>query len=133
GFPDTFRLYSYDEKSVKDMHRQVGNAVPPPLAYALSLELRDALLKDCVQHNPDKLLFADYIENKADSTNEVIGDVFVDILVGPNQEGSPAETSRTTPISDSDRTVCKESPIDDKAADWDVEDVEEDIISVKSG
>ncbi|KAJ2227696.1 hypothetical protein GGF40_000060 [Coemansia sp. RSA 1286] len=133
GFPDTFRLYSYDEKSVKDMHRQVGNAVPPPLAYALSLELRDALLKDCVQHNPDKLLFADYVENKADSTNEVVGDVFVDILVGPNQEGSPAETYRTTPISDSDRTVCKESPIDDKAADWDVDDVEEDIISVKSG
>ncbi|KAJ1817653.1 hypothetical protein LPJ75_001659, partial [Coemansia sp. RSA 2598] len=54
GFPDTFRLYAYDERSVKDMHRQIGNAVPPPLAYALSLELREALLRDFVQHAPDK-------------------------------------------------------------------------------
>ncbi|KAJ2725504.1 hypothetical protein GGI07_001260 [Coemansia sp. Benny D115] len=60
GFPDTFRLYDFDERSVKDMHKQVGNAVPPPLAYALSLELRDALFADYLAHSP---------ESSPDSTN----------------------------------------------------------------
>lgn len=39
GFPDTFRFYGH----ITSMHRQVGNAVPPPLAAALGRELRKAL------------------------------------------------------------------------------------------
>ena len=39
GFPDTFTFYG----AVSAKHRQVGNAVPPPLAAALGRELRKAL------------------------------------------------------------------------------------------
>jgi len=39
GFPDTFTFHG----SVGAKHRQVGNAVPPPLAAALGRELRKAL------------------------------------------------------------------------------------------
>jgi len=39
GFPDTFRFYG----NVHCRHRQVGNAVPPPLARALGLQLRSVL------------------------------------------------------------------------------------------
>lgn len=40
GFPDRYRFVG----SVQNKHRQVGNAVPPPLAAALGRELRRALL-----------------------------------------------------------------------------------------
>uniref|UniRef100_A0A8U8BW20 DNA (cytosine-5)-methyltransferase n=1 Tax=Geospiza parvula TaxID=87175 RepID=A0A8U8BW20_GEOPR len=36
GFPDTFRLFG----NILDKHRQVGNAVPPPLAKAIGLEIK---------------------------------------------------------------------------------------------
>lgn len=36
GFPDTYRLYG----NILDKHRQVGNAVPPPMGRALGLEIR---------------------------------------------------------------------------------------------
>uniref|UniRef100_A0A8C3PXV1 DNA (cytosine-5)-methyltransferase n=1 Tax=Chrysolophus pictus TaxID=9089 RepID=A0A8C3PXV1_CHRPC len=36
GFPDTYRLFG----NILDKHRQVGNAVPPPLAKAIGLEIR---------------------------------------------------------------------------------------------
>ncbi|XP_030050731.1 DNA (cytosine-5)-methyltransferase 1-like [Microcaecilia unicolor] len=36
GFPDTYRLF----ENIFDKHRQVGNAVPPPLAKAIGLELK---------------------------------------------------------------------------------------------
>ena len=39
GFPDTFRLWG----NVHQKHRQVGNAVPVPLAAALGRQLRRAL------------------------------------------------------------------------------------------
>ena len=39
GFPDSHRFYG----SVQNKHRQVGNAVPPPLAAALGRQLRAAL------------------------------------------------------------------------------------------
>ena len=40
GFPDTFRLYG----NVHNKHRQVGNAVPVPLARALGRELVRAVV-----------------------------------------------------------------------------------------
>ncbi|KAJ1923174.1 hypothetical protein EC988_010437, partial [Linderina pennispora] len=49
GFPDTFQFYSIVENDIKDMHRQIGNAVPPPLAYALSQRLREALFSDYIE------------------------------------------------------------------------------------
>ncbi len=39
GFPDSFRFYG----TVNNKHRQIGNAVPPPLALALGRELRKVL------------------------------------------------------------------------------------------
>lgn len=36
GFPDDFNLFG----SISDRYRQVGNAVPPPLARAIGLEIR---------------------------------------------------------------------------------------------
>jgi DNA (cytosine-5)-methyltransferase 1 len=43
GFPDSFRFYSLSG-DVRHMHRQVGNAVPPPLALALGKKLHQALV-----------------------------------------------------------------------------------------
>lgn len=39
GFPDSFQFYG----TVHARHRQIGNAVPPPLARALGLQLRKRL------------------------------------------------------------------------------------------
>ncbi|KAM4889230.1 DNA (cytosine-5)-methyltransferase 1 [Thomomys bottae] len=40
GFPDTYRLFG----NILDRHRQVGNAVPPPLAKAIGLEIKQCML-----------------------------------------------------------------------------------------
>nr|KAF6297485.1 DNA methyltransferase 1 [Pipistrellus kuhlii] len=40
GFPDTYRLFG----NILDKHRQVGNAVPPPLAKAIGLEIKRCML-----------------------------------------------------------------------------------------
>ncbi|CAL1301280.1 unnamed protein product [Larinioides sclopetarius] len=39
GFPDSYRFFG----TILDRHRQVGNAVPPPLAEAIGLEIRKCL------------------------------------------------------------------------------------------
>ncbi|CAG8618202.1 1992_t:CDS:2, partial [Diversispora eburnea] len=53
GFPDSFVFYS-DRDDTKDMHRQIGNAVPPPLAYALGRQLVEVLLKKYNESNKSK-------------------------------------------------------------------------------
>ena len=45
GFPDSFRLYG----NVHNKHRQIGNAVPVPLAAALGRQLRAALERTAEQ------------------------------------------------------------------------------------
>ncbi|KAJ2788061.1 hypothetical protein GGI15_000236 [Coemansia interrupta] len=80
GFADTFKLYSQDELRLNDMHRQVGNAVPPPLAYALSLKLREALLKDHVRNTPDSSLLPGFIGNDDDSEDGIPGNLYVDVI-----------------------------------------------------
>lgn len=45
GFPDHFRFYSTTD-DVKDMTRQVGNAVPPPLGAAIGKCLRKSLYEE---------------------------------------------------------------------------------------
>ncbi|XP_066590215.1 DNA (cytosine-5)-methyltransferase 1-like isoform X2 [Prorops nasuta] len=42
GFPDSFRFYG----NTLDKHRQVGNAVPPPLGAAIGFEIRKCLNQD---------------------------------------------------------------------------------------
>jgi DNA (cytosine-5)-methyltransferase 1 len=44
GFPDSY-IFASDSDRVKDMYRQVGNAVPIPMAYALGLELRKVFME----------------------------------------------------------------------------------------
>jgi len=44
GFPDDFIFYSL-KNDVKTMHRQIGNAVPWPVACAIGRELKIALCK----------------------------------------------------------------------------------------
>jgi len=41
GFPDTYRFHG----TILDKHRQIGNAVPPPLGKAVGLQIREALSK----------------------------------------------------------------------------------------
>ncbi|KAG9441621.1 hypothetical protein H6P81_017475 [Aristolochia fimbriata] len=38
GFPDSYRFFG----NIQSKHRQIGNAVPPPLAYALGRKLKEA-------------------------------------------------------------------------------------------
>nr|XP_054770266.1 DNA (cytosine-5)-methyltransferase PliMCI-like [Lytechinus pictus] len=39
GFPDTYRFFG----TILDKHRQVGNAVPPPMAAAIGMEIKQCL------------------------------------------------------------------------------------------
>lgn len=39
GFPDSFRFYG----TILDKHRQIGNAVPPPLGVAIGHEIRNCI------------------------------------------------------------------------------------------
>jgi DNA (cytosine-5)-methyltransferase 1 len=45
GFPDGFVFYSTKQNDAKDMYKQIGNAVPPLLAYALGKRLAEALMQ----------------------------------------------------------------------------------------
>ncbi|MGH0155182.1 UNVERIFIED_CONTAM: hypothetical protein FKN15_035108 [Acipenser sinensis] len=47
GFPDTYRFFG----NVLDKHRQVGNAVPPPLSKAIGLEIKKCMIKK-MKENP---------------------------------------------------------------------------------
>uniref|UniRef100_A0A672JJ28 DNA (cytosine-5)-methyltransferase n=1 Tax=Salarias fasciatus TaxID=181472 RepID=A0A672JJ28_SALFA len=46
GFPDTYRLFG----NILDKHRQVGNAVPPPLSRAIGLEIKQCVLEQSAAH-----------------------------------------------------------------------------------
>lgn len=39
GFPDSYQFAG----NIQHKHRQIGNAVPPPLAYALGRKLKEAV------------------------------------------------------------------------------------------
>uniref|UniRef100_A0A673YD48 DNA (cytosine-5)-methyltransferase n=1 Tax=Salmo trutta TaxID=8032 RepID=A0A673YD48_SALTR len=47
GFPDTYRFFG----NVLDKHRQVGNAVPPPLSRAIGLEIKKCVLERIKEEN----------------------------------------------------------------------------------
>jgi len=54
GFPDTYEFHSVNTKlsdRVADQHRQIGNAVPVPLALALGKELGKALTRYWIQQD----------------------------------------------------------------------------------
>ncbi len=39
GFPDTYRFFG----NILDRHRQIGNAVPPPMGRCIGLEIRKSV------------------------------------------------------------------------------------------
>lgn len=47
GFPDSFRFYG----TILDKHRQVGNAVPPPLGAAIGQEIRKCVRDTTISSN----------------------------------------------------------------------------------
>ncbi|XP_033326072.2 DNA (cytosine-5)-methyltransferase PliMCI [Megalopta genalis] len=51
GFPDSFRFYG----NILDKHRQIGNAVPPPLGAALGFEIRKCLTTESTEQLEKKL------------------------------------------------------------------------------
>lgn len=53
GFPDDFCFYG----NVHNKHRQIGNAVPVPLAYSLGMQLR-AALEETAERQAQALLAA---------------------------------------------------------------------------
>ncbi|KZC09572.1 PREDICTED: DNA (cytosine-5)-methyltransferase PliMCI-like [Dufourea novaeangliae] len=55
GFPDSFRFYG----NILDKHRQIGNAVPPPLGAALGFEIRKCLATENNEQLEKKLDFSD--------------------------------------------------------------------------
>jgi DNA (cytosine-5)-methyltransferase 1 len=54
GFPDSFVFFS-EEGRPADMYRQVGNAVPIPMGYALGLELLKVESERWCAEQDDKL------------------------------------------------------------------------------
>ena len=50
GFHDSFKFFG----SILEKHRQIGNAVPPPLGRAIGLELRKALVAKKVDHRVEQ-------------------------------------------------------------------------------
>jgi len=51
GFPDDFQFYG----NVHNKHRQIGNAVPVPLAYSLGRQLKKALQETAERQANDLL------------------------------------------------------------------------------
>ena len=51
GFPDDFHFYG----NVHSKHRQIGNAVPVPLAHCLGLQLRAAVQETAERQARDLL------------------------------------------------------------------------------
>ncbi|KAM6475712.1 DNA (cytosine-5)-methyltransferase 1 [Liasis olivaceus] len=60
GFPDTYRLFG----NILDKHRQVGNAVPPPLAKAIGLEIKLCVLAKMKEDATDAIK-----QEKMDTSN----------------------------------------------------------------
>lgn len=58
GFPDRFVFYSTAPDGtgsyIKDCYRQVGNAVPVPLAFALGVKLREAMMDKWLEEEERK-------------------------------------------------------------------------------
>lgn len=72
GFPDTYRFFG----NILDKHRQIGNAVPPPMARFIGLEIRKSLEWKTADQ-PD-----------IETETEVKGDVKMEVKVA---EGSPCK------------------------------------------
>lgn len=60
SFPDWFRFYG---KSVKSKYQQIGNAVPPRLAYELAIAIRRTLEKGVELHSNGYLSLEEFVKS----------------------------------------------------------------------
>lgn len=69
GFPDTFRFYG----TILDKHRQVGNAVPPPLGAAVGREIKKCVQSEIVttEAYANTELKSNCVKVKEESTSEI--------------------------------------------------------------
>lgn len=58
GFPDTFRFFG----NILDKHRQIGNAVAPPMAAAIGQEIRKSIVQKKMKNNENETNRSDVIE-----------------------------------------------------------------------
>ncbi|KAG6878957.1 hypothetical protein C0992_006312 [Termitomyces sp. T32_za158] len=58
GFPDHF-VFEASDNGVVTMHRQIGNAVPIPVAVALGRELRKARFKKWLENRQNVIIVDD--------------------------------------------------------------------------
>lgn len=68
GFRDSFRFYG----TILDKHRQVGNAVPPPLAAAIGHEIRKCIRNEMLKLESDSSCTAKTAKVKAVATKTEI-------------------------------------------------------------
>lgn len=58
-FPDWFR---FDGRNVKTKYQQIGNAVPPRLAYEIALQIRKVLSGEDLREQRDYLTFDQFVK-----------------------------------------------------------------------
>ncbi|RAJ98465.1 DNA cytosine methyltransferase [Aliidiomarina maris] len=58
SFPDWF---GFEGKSIKSKYQQIGNAVPPRLAYELALQINKCLSGEDIQSETDSLTFEQFV------------------------------------------------------------------------
>lgn len=58
-FPDWFK---FDGRNVKSKYKQIGNAVPPRLAYEISLQIREVLAGKDLRNGGDYLRFDQFVQ-----------------------------------------------------------------------
>ncbi|XP_006898898.1 PREDICTED: DNA (cytosine-5)-methyltransferase 1 [Elephantulus edwardii] len=76
GFADSYRLFG----NILDKHRQVGNAVPPPLAKALGLEIKLCVLAKALEEK--ERASAELKEKKEEGTKHIM----IDLGTGSNKK-----------------------------------------------
>lgn len=97
GFPDSFRFYG----TILDKHRQVGNAVPPPLGAAIGLEIRKCIRDTTILSNT-KFEFTKSYANTAttrnntnlDKNDKVVTNVISDSHTPTTNNGASTSSNR---------------------------------------
>jgi len=100
GFSDSFRFYG----TILDKHRQVGNAVPPPLGAAIGHEIRKCISDTTTLLNErDKFTSCVKVVARSNSLDEVDEMVIKDV----SDQTSTHNGASTSSKECKDATVCR--------------------------